>query len=90
MEISEQLNDEITLKAEVEDEGIGIPPDKLEMIFEPFNQVGDRFSGKYGGTGLGLSITRSLVEMMGGTIGVESQPGNGSKFYFTVRLKLPA
>jgi nitrogen-specific signal transduction histidine kinase len=68
----------------VEDSGIGLPPDQLEVIFERFRQAELTNSRKYGGTGLGLTISRSLVQMMGGDIMVESTEGDGSKFSFTV------
>jgi PAS domain S-box-containing protein len=78
------------INAEVADEGIGIPKDRLESIFEAFHQVSDPRTSKYGGTGLGLSITRKLLEMMHGSIGVESEQGKGSRFSFDVKLGLPA
>lgn len=68
------------------DTGIGIPLEKLESIFESFEQADKQISRKYGGTGLGLTITRKLVDMMGGIIRVQSEPGVGSTF--TVELKL--
>ena len=68
----------------VKDDGIGIPQDKLLSIFNPFAQVGGSAHAKYRGTGLGLSISKELVELMGGKIWVESEPGQGSTFYFTV------
>lgn len=71
----------------VEDTGIGIPEDKRDAIFDKFVQADTSINRKYGGTGLGLSITRTLVEAMGGTIGVESKPDNGS--IFSVSLPLP-
>ncbi len=67
----------------VRDTGIGIPPDKHEAIFENFTQVGRSYSSKYGGTGLGLAIARNLVNLMGGTLSVESEEGTGSTFMFT-------
>ena len=72
----------------VEDSGIGLPPDQLEVIFERFRQAEMTNSRKYGGTGLGLTISRSLVQMMGGEITVESVKGEGSTFRFTI-LYLP-
>jgi len=68
----------------VEDSGIGLPPDQLEVIFERFRQAELTNNRKYGGTGLGLTISRSLVQMMGGDINVESIEGEGSTFRFTI------
>ena len=74
----------------VSDTGIGIPQDRLEYIFDSFSQVDTSTTRKFGGTGLGLAICTRLVEMMGGRIWVESKFGEGSTFYFTVRLELQA
>jgi CheY-like chemotaxis protein len=82
----EELPDYLLVKFSVRDTGIGIPSDKLALIFEPFTQIPGPAHGKPQGTGLGLSIAKQLAEMMGGSIGVESELGKGSTFWFTVRL----
>jgi len=74
----------------VRDSGIGIPPERIEQIFEAFTQVDSSTTRKYGGTGLGLTITRRLVELMGGRLEVDSQPGIGSCFHFTLPCLLDA
>jgi hypothetical protein len=71
----------------VSDTGIGITDDKKDQIFSRFAQAGEPVHTEYGGTGLGLTITKNLVEMMGGKIWVESQPGQGTTFYFTLPVK---
>ncbi|MBN2007755.1 response regulator [candidate division KSB1 bacterium] len=76
------------LYCSVSDHGIGIPPDKIESIFETFQQVDGTLSRKHQGAGLGLAICKQLVHMMGGEIWVESTPGQGSTFYFTIYLKM--
>ncbi len=73
-----------SVRFEVKDSGIGMDENQLARIFEPFSQADSSTTRKYGGTGLGLPLTKNLVEMMGGTLGVESTPGLGSKFYFTL------
>jgi PAS domain S-box-containing protein len=79
--------DAATLLFEVRDTGIGIPPEKVDRLFKPFSQVDTAQSRKYGGTGLGLAICVKLIELMEGRIWVESTPGQGSRFYFTIVVK---
>jgi nitrogen-specific signal transduction histidine kinase/CheY-like chemotaxis protein len=74
----------------VADTGIGIPADKLDKIFESFGQASADTARKYGGTGLGLNISRQLIEMHHGRLSVESTPGKGSKFYFTIQYPVSA
>ena len=78
--------EEVNLIFSVRDTGIGIPPEKLNAVFERFTQVDSSTTRKYGGTGLGLTISKRLVEIMRGQIWVESKQGEGSTFYFTSRF----
>ncbi len=80
-------DDVVNLVFTVRDTGVGIPPDRLNVIFEPFEQADGSTTRCYGGTGLGLAISSHLIELMGGRITVDSQFGRGSTFRFTVRLE---
>jgi len=81
----DQLSDtHATIRFRISDTGIGIPSDRMHHIFESFSQADSSTSRKFGGTGLGLNISKRLAEMMGGGLGVESQEGIGTTFWFTI------
>jgi len=85
-----QKENSVLLHFRVRDTGIGIPDGKKEMIFDAFTQVDGSGTRKHGGAGLGLAIARRLIELMRGTIWVESEAGRGSTFHFTAKFELPA
>ncbi|MDD4004415.1 MAG: response regulator [Elusimicrobiaceae bacterium] len=85
-----RLNNDEWVRVEVRDTGIGISKEDQLRIFSKFTQADSSVTRRFGGSGLGLSISKSLVELMGGTLSFESEPGKGSRFYFELPLELPA
>jgi PAS domain S-box-containing protein len=83
----EDSGEDLLVRFEVEDSGVGIAPDRLERLFQAFEQADLSTTRQYGGTGLGLAITRRLAELMGGDAGAESTPGEGSTFWFSAKLQ---
>ncbi|MEI6703819.1 MAG: response regulator, partial [Deltaproteobacteria bacterium] len=85
--LQSETEDAVVIRFEIKDTGIGIPENRRAAIFAPFTQVDGSTTRKYGGTGLGLSICKQLVELLGGEIGILSEEGKGSTFWFTAQLE---
>lgn len=88
--LDSQKESEAFVRFEVRDTGIGIAPEAVQEIFDPFIQADPSTTRQYGGTGLGLAISRQLVELMGGEMGVASEPGRGSTFWFRIGFAFPS
>lgn len=86
--VSDRKDEQVTIDFRVEDTGIGIPHDKIENIFDSFTQATSDTTRKYGGSGLGLTITKRLLELQQSSIHVESEPGKGSAFYFSLTFRV--
>jgi len=84
--LENQTNSHLTIRVNVSDTGVGLSPEEQKILFQAFNQAKVGTTRKFGGTGLGLVICKKLVEQMGGTIGVESEPQKGSTFWFTFQV----
>jgi CheY-like chemotaxis protein/HPt (histidine-containing phosphotransfer) domain-containing protein len=84
--LAEELDQASVLRCSVQDTGIGIAPEAKQRLFQSFTQADGSTTRRYGGTGLGLAISKRLAELMGGSVGAESEPGRGSSFWFTAQL----
>ncbi len=86
VKVEEETKEYVLLRFSVKDTGIGIAPEQIGKLFQSFQQADTSISRKFGGTGLGLAISKQLAQLMGGTVGVESELGKGSNFWFTARF----
>ncbi|MBU2874653.1 response regulator [Marinobacter salexigens] len=89
LKLEQETDNTLYLYGEVEDQGIGLDDRQIQQLFQPFHQADNSISRRFGGTGLGLAISRNLAELMGGSTGVCSTLGQGSTFWFRVRVYLP-